>query len=210
MSAQLTAVTFDLGGVLIDWNPRYLYRKLFGDDAAMERFLSEVATNEWNGTIDSGRSFAGAVADLTTEHPEQAEMIRAYHLRWSEMLGPVFEGTLQIVREVKAAGYRTYALSNWSAETFGRTRERFKFLDEMDGILISGEVGIVKPDPAIFREFLRRFDLDPAATVYVDDLEPNVRAAESVGINALLFAGADRLRADLRELGVPLAGAAAV
>jgi len=206
MATPVTAVTFDLGGVLIDWNPRHLYRRLFdGDEEAMERFLGEVCTLEWNATMDAGRPFAEAVAELAAAHPDQAELIRAYHRRWPEMLGPAIDGTVAIVREVKAAGYRTYALSNWSAETFGMTRERFGFLDELDGILISGEVRLAKPDPAIFREFLRRFDLDPAATVYIDDWDRNVASAASVGLNAVQFRDPDRLRADLRAMGLPLA-----
>jgi 2-haloacid dehalogenase len=206
MTAPITAVTFDLGGVLIDWNPRYLYRKLFGaDETAMEAFLSQICTPEWNSRMDAGRPFAEAVAELAAAYPEQADKISAYQVRWPEMLGPAFEGTLAIVREAKAAGYRTYALSNWSAETFGRTRERFAWLDELDGILISGEVNMAKPDHAIFREFLRRFSLDPAATVYIDDWDRNVAAANEVGMVAIRFTDADQLRRDLRALGLPLA-----
>ncbi len=206
MSVPISAVTFDLGGVLIDWNPRHLYRKLFGsDEAAMEAFLSQVCTPEWNSRLDAGRSFADAVAELVAAYPDQAEMISAYRVRWPEMLGSAFEGTLAIVREVKAAGYRTYALSNWSAETFDWTREQFSWLDELDGILISGEVNMAKPDPAIFREFLRRFSLDPAATVYVDDWDRNVAAARGVGFTAIQFRDADHLRRELRSLGLPLA-----
>jgi len=205
MTARITAVTFDLGGVLIDWNPRHLYRKLFGpDEAAMEAFLSQICTPEWNSRLDAGRPFAEAVAELVAAYPDRAEAVSAYYVRWPEMLGSAFEGTLAIVRELKAAGYRTYALSNWSAETFGWTRQQFGWLDELDGILISGEVKLSKPDPAIFREFLSRFSLDPTATVYVDDWDRNVAAATAMGMAAIQFTDADRLRRDLRALGLPL------
>jgi 2-haloacid dehalogenase len=207
MTTHITAVTFDLGGVLIDWNPRHLYRQFFGaDEAAMERFLADVCTPEWNAQLDAGRPFAEAVDEVLVAHPDQAELITAYYHRWQEMLGPALDETVAILREVRAAGYATYALSNWSAETFEVTRQRYPFLDDMDGILISGEVGVGKPDPAIFREFLARFGLVAGATVFIDDSERNVAAAASLGIVAIQFQGAALLRADLRNLGLPIAG----
>jgi 2-haloacid dehalogenase len=206
MASRITAVAFDLGGVLIDWNPRHLYRKFFGaDEAAMERFLAEVCTREWNARLDAGRSFAEGVAELVEAHPDQAELISAYQLRWAEMLGEAFEGTVAILRELQRAGFPTYGLSNWSAETYPVTRPRYPFLDEMDGILISGEVGVGKPDPAIFRHFLERFRLTAENTVYIDDWDLNVAAAAALGMTALLFRGAAKLRRDLRDLGLPVA-----
>ena len=206
MTIQITAVTFDLGGVLIDWNPRYLYRKLFGgDEAAMERFLAEVCTSAWNASLDAGRPLAEAVAELTAAHPDQADLISAYAQRWYEMLGDVFEGTVAILRELRRAGLRIYALSNWSCETFPETRAIYPFLDEIDGILVSGEVKVAKPDPAIFREFLRRFELTPQNTVYIDDWDRNVTAAADLGMIAIRYVDAARLRSDLRGLGLPLA-----
>ena len=206
MTTHITAVTFDLGGVLIDWNPRHLYRQFFGaDEAAMERFLADVCTPEWNAQLDAGRPFAEAVDEVLLAHPDQAELITAYYHRWQEMLGPALEGTVAILREVRAAGYATYALSNWSAETFEVTRRRYPFLDDMDGILISGEVGVGKPDPAIFRMFLARFGLVAGETVFIDDSDRNVATAASLGIVAIQFKGAAQLRVDLRSLGLPLA-----
>jgi 2-haloacid dehalogenase len=207
MATSITAVTFDLGGVLIDWDPRHLYRQLFdGDEAAMERFLGDVCNLAWNAKMDAGQPFADGVAELVAAHPDQADLIRAYQLRWPEMLGPTMDGTIGVMREVKAAGYRTFALSNWSTETFGVTRARFPFLDELDGILISGEVKLAKPNTAIFHEFLRRFELDPAATVYIDDWDLNVASAMAVGMRAVQFHDAHRLRHDLRQIGLRLAG----
>lgn len=206
MPTPVTAVTFDLGGVLIDWNARHLYRKLFdGDEAAMERFLAEVCTPEWNSRLDTGRSFAEAVTELVAVHPDQAELISAYHARWEEMLGGAFEDTVDIVRELRGAGLRTYALSNWSAETFPVTRRRYPFLDEMDGILISGDVRVGKPSPAIFHEFLTRFGLTPGTTVFIDDWDRNVATATGLGMIAVQFVDATQLRRDLRALGLPLA-----
>lgn len=205
MSAHITSVVFDLGGVLIDWNPRHLYRKLFGaDEAAMERFLAEVCTPDWNSRFDAGRPLAEGVAELVAVHPEQAELISAYQQRWPEMLGGAFEGTVAILGELRRAGLRTYALSNWSAETFQVTRPLYPFLEGMDGILVSGEVKLGKPDPAIFREFLRRFDLAPQNTVYIDDWDRNVTVATALGMIAVRFVDAVLLRSELRSLGLPL------
>ena len=205
MATQFTTVVFDLGGVLIDWNPRHLYRKLFGaDEAGMERFLAEVCTPEWNARLDAGYPFADAVAEAIAAHPDHAELIGAYWERWPEMLGTAVDGTVAILSEVRRAGYRTYALSNWASETFAITRQRYPFLDELDGILISGEVGIGKPNPAIFREFLSRFDLWPDKTIYIDDWDLNVAAAASLGMTAIHFHDAAALRTELRRLGLPL------
>ena len=205
MATRITTIVFDLGGVLIDWNPRHLYRKIFGaDEAAMERFLAEVCTLEWNGRLDAGRPFAEGVAELIEAHPDQAEAIAAFQTRWPEMLGGSFEESVRIMRETRRSGLGTYALSNWSAETFPVTRPRYPFLEEMDGILISGEVGVGKPDPAIYREFLRRFGLAAETSVYIDDWDRNVAAAVAIGMNGILFRDAAQLRADLRGLGVPI------
>jgi 2-haloacid dehalogenase len=205
-AARISAIAFDLGGVMIDWNPRYLYRKLFGaDEAAMERFLAEICTPEWNSRFDAGRPFAEGIAELVAAHPEDAELINAYWDRWPEMLGGTLDETVRIMRELRAAGYRTYALSNWSAETFPTTRGIYPFLDEMDGVLISGEVGIGKPDPGIFHELLSRFDLTAEETVFIDDWDRNIATASSLGIVAIPFVDSATLRGDLRRLGLPVA-----
>jgi 2-haloacid dehalogenase len=201
-TAPPTAVVFDLGGVLIDWNPRYLYRKLFDDEAAMERFLADVVSPEWNGQQDSGRTWAEAVEVLSREHPEQRDLIAAYWLRWQETLGDAIAPTVAILEELRGAGVRLYALSNWSAETFPVARPRYPFLDWFDGIVISGEEKVAKPDPAIFQHLLDRYGLDPATTVFIDDSEANVRAAAAEGITSRRFVNAATLRNDLRRLGL--------
>jgi 2-haloacid dehalogenase len=201
-TAPPTAVVFDLGGVLIDWNPRYLYRKLFDDEAAMETFLADVVSPEWNGQQDSGRSWADAVEVLSREHPKQRDLIAAYWHRWQETLGDAIAPTVGILEELREAGVRLYALSNWSAETFPVARPRYPFLDWFDGIVISGEEKVAKPDPAIFRHLLDRYRLDPATTVFIDDSEANVRAAAAEGMTSLRFVDAATLRRDLRRLGL--------
>jgi len=201
-TAPPTAVVFDLGGVLIDWNPRYLYRKLFDDEAAMETFLADVVSPEWNGQQDSGRTWAEAVEVLSHEHPEQRDLIAAYWHRWQETLGDAIAPTVAILEELREAGVRLYALSNWSAETFPVARPRYPFLDWFDGIVISGEEKVAKPEPAIFRHLLDRYGLEPATTVFIDDSEANVRAAAAEGIVSLRFVDAATLREDLRRFGL--------
>lgn len=202
-TGPIRAVVFDLGGVLIDWDRRYLYRRLFGgDEAAMERFLADVCTMEWNALIDAGRPFAVGVEELAREHPEARELILAYHERWPEMLGGQIESTVAVLDELRRAGVPLYALSNWSAETFPVARARFDFLGWFDGIVLSGDVGICKPDPRIYRAFLERYPLDPATTLYVDDHEPNVAAAVALGFDGRRFHEAVGLREELVAIGL--------
>ena len=207
-TARPSAVVFDLGGVLIDWNPRYLYRQLFdGDEAAMERFLAEVTTPEWNLEQDAGRRWDEAVEALTRQHPEHAELIAAYRDRWTETLGEAIGPTVTVLDELRQTDVRLFALSNWSAETFPVARPRYPFLDWFEGIVISGEVGITKPDERVYHHLLDRFGLDAASTVFIDDSAANVRAAREVGMIALRFEGGDALRralADLGLLGAPI------
>jgi 2-haloacid dehalogenase len=201
-----TAVVFDLGGVLIDWNPRYLYRTLFKDDeAAMERFLAEVTTPEWNHRQDQGRPWSEAIAELTGRHPHQRELIEAYHARWQEMLGGPMEATVEVLAQLRDEGrVRLFALSNWSSETYAIARPGFPFLGWFEAVVISGELGIAKPEPAIFEHLLRRHDLEAESTVYVDDIPANVEAAARLGFRAIHFRDAVDLRRRLEDQGLLL------
>jgi 2-haloacid dehalogenase len=197
------AVVFDLGGVLIDWNPRYLYRQLFdGDDAAMEAFLTEITTQEWNARQDGGRTWAEAVAELSERHPEQRDLIEAYRERWHEMLGGPIEGTVNVLRELRDADVPLYALTNWSAETYPIAREQFEFLGWFRGVVVSGEVRLVKPDAAIFYHLMERFGLEAPSTLFIDDHEPNIRAAQALGIQTIRFRDPAHLRSELTDLGL--------
>jgi len=193
---------FDLGGVLIEWNPRHLYRKLFADEAAMERFLATVCTSEWNLRQDAGRPFAEGFAALMPGHADKRELIEAWTARFGEMIPGAIEGTVDILRELDARGVPLYALSNWSAETFPTQRPRFPFLDAFRGIVISGAEGVVKPDPRIFRILLDRYGVDPATAVFVDDSEANARAATAVGLSGIHFRSPEQLRDELRQCGL--------
>jgi 2-haloacid dehalogenase len=198
MTNSKQAIVFDLGGVLIDWNPRYLYRKMFdGDEEAMERFLSEICTPEWNARQDEGRPFAEATEELVTRHPEQAEFIRAFFDRWPEMMGGAIDQTVGILDELKRTGYKIYALSNWSAETFPHARNRFGFLDWFDFTVISGEIGLVKPGREVFDFLLEKTGRRAEELIFIDDSMTNVIAARSLGFNAIHFCSPRQLRDEL-------------
>jgi 2-haloacid dehalogenase len=197
------AFVFDLGGVLIDWNPRHLYRQLFdADEPAMERFLSDVCSPAWNVQQDAGRPFAEAVEELVLSHPQHEPLIRAFHERWPETLGGAIEGTVELLAGLKAHGYPLFALSNWSAETFHHARARFGFLEWFDQIVISGEAKLVKPDPRIFDVLLERAGRPAEACLFIDDTEANIVSARRRGFDALLFTTPEALRAELVRRGI--------
>ena len=201
-AVRLTTVVFDLGGVLIDWDPRYLYRQLFDDPDEMEAFLAEVTTMEWNAHQDAGRPWVEAVETLVAEHPERRELIEAFHRRWPEMLAGEIPGTVDVVADLRGAGVRLVALSNWSAEMFPVALERFDFLTWFEGIIISGEVRVNKPDRRIFEHLSDQFGIEPAEAVFVDDAPANVEAATALGFHAIQFTDASALRSELTRLGL--------
>jgi 2-haloacid dehalogenase len=201
--AGRSIVVFDLGGVLIDWDPRHLYRKLFaGDEAAMEQFLATVCTHEWNRRQDAGRSFAEGARLLKAEHPDKAELIDAYHARFDEMLAGPIAGSVEILAELRDRGIPLYGLTNWSSETYPAALHRFAFLRWFRGILVSGEVEVIKPDPRIFALLVERFAVEPQRAVYIDDVEANVAAARCFGMHAIHFTTPAKLREELVGLGL--------
>jgi 2-haloacid dehalogenase len=201
--AECSIAVFDLGGVLIDWNPRYLYRKLFdGDTEAMEEFLATVCTESWNEQQDAGRTFADACSSLKLVHPHRAPLIDAWAQRYDEMLAGPISGTVDILTKLNSRRVPLYALSNWSAETFPAALKRFEFLTWFKGIMLSGEVKLLKPDSRIFKLFLETFAIDPALTVYIDDREPNVEAAIACGMRGIVFRDAAALRTELTGFGL--------
>ncbi len=201
----IDAIVFDLGGVLIDWNPRYLYKKIYGEDEkGLDHFLTHVCHTKWSQQQDGGRSWSEAIDEAIRRFPEQESNIRAYYERWDEMLGGSIDGTVNILKELKVNGLRLFALTNWSAETFPIAEKRFVFLNWFDGILVSGREKLVKPDPAFFQRLIHRYHLDPSRSVFIDDLLRNTNAAEKEGFLTIQFTNPDKLRQDLRALGVPL------
>jgi 2-haloacid dehalogenase len=200
---SIDTALFDLGGVLIDWNPRYLYRSHFREDeAAMEHFLEHVCAGDWNHEIDAGKSFTQAVAERQLLFPDHADLIARWQSGWESMLGDAIDETVVILLELRDRGLRLCALTNWSYETFPVARRRFDFIDWFEDIVISGEVKLAKPDPRIFELARQRCRLTPASTVYIDDASRNVEAARALGFHALHFQNPARLRAELAALNL--------
>ena len=197
---HIQTVIFDLGGVLIDWNPRYLYRKLINNEAEMEHFLSHICTPDWNAQQDAGRTFQEGVAGLIKQYPQYRELIAAYHLRWEETLGGEIKESVAIFRQVKSKRLPVYALTNWSAETFHPTKKKFGFLHEFDGIVVSGEEKVAKPDPRLFHILLERYKIAAVTALYIDDNADNITTAKQLGLHTIHFQNAPQLRQALHEL----------
>ena len=202
MTRGPSTAVFDLGGVLYDWDPRYLYRKLFDDERAMEDFLDTVCTRAWHVRQDAGRPIAEAVAEAKARHPDKGGLIDAFYGRWPEMFRGAIEGTVEIMADLKARGWPLYCLSNGPAETFPYVRSRFEFIDWFEGVVVSGEVGLLKPDRRIYELLLDTHGLRAEDAVYIDDLAENVDAARSLGFHGIRFTGPDRLRSELGALGL--------
>jgi 2-haloacid dehalogenase len=201
-SKRIDTVIFDLGNVLIGWDPRRLFRQLIEDEAQMDWFLREVCSSEWNEQQDAGRPWAEGTALLRARFPEHAGLIDAYHLRWKEtLLGPI-EGSVAILAELKARGVRLLALTNWSQETFPVARQLYPFLQWFEGIVVSGEERLVKPDLRIYQRLLERYAVDPATALYIDDSARNVAAVEPLGMHGWRFHDPAGLRDHLVELGL--------
>jgi 2-haloacid dehalogenase len=201
--AKRDIAIFDLGGVLLDWNPRHLYRKLFaGDETAMEQFLAMVCTSEWNRRQDAGRLVGEACALLAAEHPDKTKLIEAYYARHSEMIAGPIAGSVAILAELRDRGTPLYFLTNYSAETYPLALARFDFLSWFAGGIVSGEHGVLKPAPAIYRLLLERFSIDPSRAVFIDDVAANAEGGRPLGIHGIHFHDAHQLREELTELGM--------
>ncbi|HEY1722958.1 MAG TPA: HAD family phosphatase [Magnetospirillaceae bacterium] len=200
-ASQRTIVIFDLGGVLIDWNPRHLFRKIFeGDEAGMEHFLAHVCNQAWNEKQDEGRSFAEAVQEAINRHPDKEPYIRAYHERWVETLGGPLHETVEVLTALHDRQVPLYALTNWSAETYPHAQRLFSFLAHFKGVVVSGTEKLIKPDPRIYRLLLERYDVAPESAVYIDDNSRNAEAATKLGLHGIHFTGAAALRDELVKL----------
>lgn len=199
---QIRAIVFDLGGVLIGWDPRLLYRKLFADEASVDRFLHEVDFYGWNVEQDRGRSFDEGIAELSARFPHYAEFIRAYDERYPEALSGAIEPTVQVLSKLRQAGYPLYALSNWPAEKFEYARAQFDFLNWFETIVVSAHVKLVKPDPRIFELLLKRIGRQAPECLFIDDAEANVRAAQALGFQTIRFEAAPQLVVELRRFGI--------
>lgn len=198
---QINTVIFDLGAVLVDWNPRYVYRQLFRSEEAVEHFVGKVCTNHWNEQQDGGRSFADATAILVSEYPQYSSEISAYYGRWEEMLRGQIDETVKLLEELKASNkFQIYALTNWSAESFPVALEKFSFLSLFDGIVVSGVEKMKKPDHQIYRLLMERYHVAPSDAIFIDDNYQNIIAAESLGIKAIHFQHSHQCREALNQI----------
>ena len=199
----IDTLVFDLGGVLIDWNPEYLYNKIIPDEQERKWFLSTICTPDWNEEQDAGRSLQEATEHLVKKFPEHEKSIRAYYGRWKEMLGGPIHETVEVFRELKDRGkLKLYALTNWSAETFPVALELYDFLHWFDGRLVSGEEKVRKPFPEIYNLLIERFGIDPKRAIYVDDNIRNVLPARDLGFLGIHFRTPALFKEELKRLGV--------
>ena len=203
MHGKIETIIFDLGGVLIDWNPRYLYRKILKDEEEITWFLQNVCTSEWNDQQDAGRTFDEAIRELIIKHPEWEEAITAWGTRWQETIGGPIVETVNILDTIKSLrSHRLYALTNWSAETFPWALDNFNFLHWFEGIVVSGQEKTRKPFPEFYKILLDRYKVDPASALFIDDNFKNIEGAKAVGIQTIHFEDPQKLKDQLTRLGV--------
>ncbi len=201
--AAIDTIIFDLGGVLIDWNPNYVFRTIFSTEEEIKWFYENICTPDWNEEQDAGRSLQEGTDYLVKKFPDHEKSIRAYYDRWKEMLGGPIHDTVEIFRELKFhTDLKLYALTNWSAETFPVALELYDFLHWFDGRLVSGEEKIRKPAPAIYQLLAARFNIEPQTAIYVDDNIRNVLPARELGFHGIHFQSPQQFRAELVKLGV--------
>jgi 2-haloacid dehalogenase len=202
---QINTIIFDLGGVLIDWNPLYVFTDLIPDEERRAYFFQNICTMHWNEQQDGGTLLETATNERIALFPEWENEIRAYYGRWVEMLGDANHGTVEILKNlVNSPNYRVYALTNWSAETFpiAKSLERFEFLNWFEGVLVSGEEMMIKPQPEIFELILSRYNIDRNNAVFIDDNIRNVNASNEVGLEAIHFQSSEQLAEELKQLSI--------
>jgi 2-haloacid dehalogenase len=204
---MIETVIFDLGGVLIDWNPLYVFEGLIPDSERRKFFFENVCTSHWNEQQDAGTPLAQATEERVAMFPDWELEIRAYYGRWVEMLGEPVKGTVDVLKKlIESPQYRVYALTNWSAETFpiAQAIDRFQFLHWFEGVLVSGEEKLLKPQPEIYEAILSRYDIDRTKAVFIDDNFKNVEGSKAVGLEAIHFKSPEKLAEDLKKLGVEI------
>ncbi|MDB5285935.1 MAG: family hydrolase [Mucilaginibacter sp.] len=200
---MINTIIFDLGAVLIDWNPDYMYKTIFNDEQEMRDFLATVTTPDWNEEQDAGRTLQEGTEWLIKKHPHHETHIRAFYGRWIEMLGDAFEGTVEIFKELKESNkYKIYALTNWSAETFPMAQQKFDFLNWFDGVVVSGAEKMRKPTPEFYQILLDRYNVKAQESLFIDDNYRNILAAEKLGINSIHFTSPEQLKEELLKRGI--------
>ncbi len=200
---NINTIVFDLGGVLVDWNPDYVFKKIFSTDEEMQWFYKKICTSEWNEEQDAGRTLKEGTDLLIKQFPSHENNIRAFYDRWEEMLGGPIQASVDIFKEIKDRSiYKTYALTNWSAETFPIALERFEFLHWFDGRLVSGEEKTRKPFLDIYEKLINRFTINPTTAIYIDDNIRNLYPAKELGFTTIHFKSPQQFREELKLLGV--------
>ncbi len=202
MNSSIKAIVFDFGGVLLKWDPHKLYRRFFDQPGQIDQFLAEINFSSWNAEQDRGRPFAEGVAVLSSQFPQYAHLIRAYYEHWEDsIVGPI-PGTVDILNELKQAGYSLYGLSNWSIETYPRIQCKYDFFSVFDGTILSGNVKLIKPDPAIFNLTLKKINRTATECLLIDDSEANINTAKQIGFVTILFKSPEQLRTELHRLNL--------
>jgi len=203
MTSPYQAIIFDFGGVLINWDPHKLFSKYFADDnQAIDNFLAEINFSAWNLSQDKGYPFARAVSDLSVHFPQYAHLIRAYDEEWEQSITGVIPETVEILQKLKGAGFRLYGLTNWSAEKFDLVKHKYEVFNLFESIMVSGEVKLIKPDPAIFRLLLNKIQRQPEECLLIDDSLPNIETAQELGFATHHFTSPSQLEADLKRSGI--------
>lgn len=197
----INTIIFDLGGVLIDWNPKYVFDETYFDSIAKrDYFLNNICTNDWNEQQDAGRSIVDATQELVQQFPEWENAIRDYYGRWTDMLRGPIPGTVKIFRQLKESGkHKLYALTNWQANLFDIALVRYNFLHWFDGRVVSGEEKTRKPFPEFYQRLLNRYTVDPSEALFIDDNLRNVKAAEAMGISSIHFQNSDQLYLEFKK-----------
>lgn len=196
-------IIFDLGAVLIDWNPRYLYRKIFKTEEEITWFLENICTHDWNEKQDAGRPFEEATDELLVKFPEHEAAIRAWYGRWEETISGDIPGTVEILRQIRdSKKYKLYALTNWSAQTFPWALQNFEFLHWFEGIVVSGVEKSRKPFPEFYQILFDRYKISPSAALFIDDSQRNIDGAQAVGLPGIRFQSPEQLKADLNKMGI--------
>jgi len=200
----INTIIFDLGGVLIDWNPQYVFHENYFDSKdKRDYFFSSICSSEWNEEQDAGRSIVEATTELVEKFPEWESAIRDYYGKWTDMLGGPIHETVALFRELKDSGkYKLYALTNWQADLFNIALVRYNFLHWFDGRVVSGVEKTRKPFHEFYHRLLDRYNVNPAEAIFIDDNFRNVKAAEELGITGVHFSNADLLKEALRQLGL--------
>lgn len=198
---QIKNIVFDFGGVLVDWNPTYLYSQIFSNEEEMNYFLENVCRYDWNLNQDAGYPIADATFDKQQEFPEYKDEIAMYYGRWDEMLGGTFDENTKLVKPLKDK-YKVYGLTNWSAETLPIAMERYDFFNHLDGIVVSGDEKLIKPDFRIYQVLLERYDIKANESLFIDDNADNIKAAKELGFHTIHYTDGVILEDVMKEMGV--------